>query len=377
MAGPAVAAMTRNTPLRELIVHVGGPKTGSTQLQFRLARGREALLEAGLDYPERAPNWGTPRSMGNVPDLRDDPGALEDAVSLADPRATRGVLVSSELLLRHLFLQPDALERMARDAVRLGFDRLRLLLVIRDPMELAPSNWQQYVRGPMRLAVPLDRWTAEDFDTPQQVASVLSQAEASPLIERTVLNFSRSRAETPARILAALGLDPQDPAFAPSVVELEEREGRNPSLSIGETTFLRAFNAASPGAPGLLGFASELRSMPGRATRARRPSADAQRAALVRLAPALDAIDALVPEAERPRRDVLPGDEGLQTVEIFEGQLHHLGDAAGRIVAELHAKSLEADRLRRHLARIEPAAKRYARLRGLIPGPLRRLLGGG
>lgn len=49
---------------RELLLHIGQPKTGTTTLQFVLNEARDALRSQGVLFPDIYPHWGNAEIMG-------------------------------------------------------------------------------------------------------------------------------------------------------------------------------------------------------------------------------------------------------------------------------------------------------------------------
>lgn len=128
--------------MTRVVLHIGPHKTGTTYLQQRFVALRDALRDAGFDYPER---WQD-HLHGHHSLARDlaDPArevagplaALLDAAA----RAERGLLLSSE---NFEDLPPAGLARLA---AALAGHRTEIVYFARRWSGLLPSAWQEAVK---------------------------------------------------------------------------------------------------------------------------------------------------------------------------------------------------------------------------------------
>lgn len=117
-------------------------------------------------------------------------------------------------------------------------------------------------------------------------------------------------------------------------VSLPAVERVNRSLSPPETVLQRALNRRLTNRPGVLADAlcERLPEIPV----PRMPvSTEAQSAFLERLAPALDRVDAVLPEGQRYRRDILPADPAAGSMAMTAEQLEVIGDVLGAEINRL------------------------------------------
>lgn len=181
--------------MRTLYLHVGHGKTGSSYLQSAFVKNRAALAAHGLTYPEdpsdaRALAGGITIGNGRalIQALRSRWRAFWLIRRLRRPAGH--VLFSSEFLFGALSDAPmvERLEEIARDA---GFDRIEILLFIRDPLDHLPSFFQQkvkregFVGGVRRISLI--------YPVPLRVASLMRGVEGRAMIGLTVRNYSRRR----------------------------------------------------------------------------------------------------------------------------------------------------------------------------------------
>jgi len=136
-----VDARAEPAPGRRLILHVGPHKTGSTYLQNRLLKTRDALLHHGWDYPElglrqfaqhRIYHW----LLGNAAAARDVTDASFSEMVAQTPR----LILSSE---DFVYLAPDRLRKLK---ALLPETDVQVVYFIRTPVDVWPSHWQELVR---------------------------------------------------------------------------------------------------------------------------------------------------------------------------------------------------------------------------------------
>jgi hypothetical protein len=141
---------------REVLLHIGVHKTGTTAIQAALAAARPELRQQGVLY---AGDTGSHfHAAASVVGRRlgwDDGGRVIDISRWEDlaeeARSAPGkVVLSSEVFCEATH---EVAQRIATD---LRPDRLRVLVTLRPLEHLLPSNWQQYVKT--GLATPYDDW---------------------------------------------------------------------------------------------------------------------------------------------------------------------------------------------------------------------------
>lgn len=131
---------------KQVFLHVGLPKTGTTFLQAVLAASRDRLEDAGICYP----GMGTAHFLA-AQDLtqhlfmgRPDPrvaGSWSKVVRQAKRAKTNGVVISHELFT---MAQPDQIAR-ARDD--LSPATLHVVLTVRDFERQIPAVWQERLKN--------------------------------------------------------------------------------------------------------------------------------------------------------------------------------------------------------------------------------------
>jgi hypothetical protein len=195
-----------------LYLHIGHNKTGTTFIQSLFLENRDRLRGLGIVYPhggadEDGIDLTEMTPVGNARHLLKTPQTLAKGVRAAAAGAGQSVLFSSEILFKNL-CDRDDLAFVPETAARLGFDRVKLLLLVRDPIPLAVSIWQQKVKGWAGETRPLERFIAESFDWPQRALRLLEELDRTPGIEVELHNHGALRGALKPMCERWLGLEP-------------------------------------------------------------------------------------------------------------------------------------------------------------------------
>jgi hypothetical protein len=204
-----------------LYLHVGHGKTGSSYLQSWLAINAGVLETAWARvYPLRSPvthraeSLGVQSrfSMGNGFILED---LLESGRSTGFREAARAIaphpnslVFSCERFMKSLRGRTGVIEGAARDA---GFDGVKYLLFVRDPLEHACSLYAEMVKAHGYTST-LEEWFLE-YDLLDHVEAFLASLDRRPRSELRVANYSRCRERVVEELGAWLGIDAASPSF--------------------------------------------------------------------------------------------------------------------------------------------------------------------
>lgn len=173
-----------------LYVHIGHHKTGSTFLQNTLALSTASLRAAGCEFPVapglRAKLERNPARINSGNGSGLFTGAADRI--LADLPHPDKLILSSETLYFDVEAAsfPDAVARLNE-----RYGPVRMLLFVRDPVELLISGWQQSVKrhgGRARIETFFGRDSYVG-----ELLRVLERLRDTPGIELTVQNYSRVR----------------------------------------------------------------------------------------------------------------------------------------------------------------------------------------
>lgn len=128
--------------MKNLILHIGHGKTGSSYLQSMLALNHELLSKYSIDYPgaqfqENAKAGKV--SAGNGKDFAINRRNLEEMISIAKNSEHQNILFSSEVFFSAL--NEKKLKRMQEGL------NLRIIIYTRNTIDYKISQWHQSVKG--------------------------------------------------------------------------------------------------------------------------------------------------------------------------------------------------------------------------------------
>jgi hypothetical protein len=251
LRGTTATPGPREVPLRELTVHIGMDKTGTTSTQKFLATNRRRLAETGLLYP-RSP--GSPRHTRVSLSVKTDAQLAQTrawyAQAASDPdemrRAFRRglqreiarsgaerMLLSDEVLYA---CPDDAVVRLGELGRRLA-RRVRVVVYLRRQDDHLLSGYQEVVKG--GSALRLDEYAAGDLSRTYDYRRRLAQWQDLMAPDELVVRpFDRARFPE-----GSLLHDFLDACAVPVPVEdLEPTSDRNASLDAEAVEFLRLYN---------------------------------------------------------------------------------------------------------------------------------------
>lgn len=147
---------------KQLVLHVGLPKTATTALQFWCHDQRDALASLGVRYPTCEIDQDVPKHQYIVGELFK--GALPQTEEALRKSREPVLVLSSEGLSNHFYDFPaESLAHFRELATSLGY-RVSVFLVFRDPSVWLRSYYKQAV---LNISSPQFEWgtsrTYEDF----------------------------------------------------------------------------------------------------------------------------------------------------------------------------------------------------------------------
>ena len=151
-----IAARPDAVPEGSIVVHIGPPKTATTQVQAALYAARPVLRAHGVRHAgaNRHPAGSVSAVLGRrsgfagdvVPPITRWTNLVSAIHRAAEPR----VIVSSEFFAD---ATPEDVRRVVDD---LGPDRVRVVITLRPLARILPSQWMQYVCD--GSGIPWDKW---------------------------------------------------------------------------------------------------------------------------------------------------------------------------------------------------------------------------
>tara|TARA_A200000159_G_scaffold52201_2_gene48148 strand:+ start:5163 stop:6095 length:933 start_codon:yes stop_codon:yes gene_type:complete len=214
--------------LKELLLHVGQDKTGSSFIQSTLANSIEVLKQANICYPINKKVMQASKgkiSSGNAGLLLN----LADVVKLDN---SDKYLFSSEKLFRTLFddAHMNAIQNLKE---ALGITKIKVLLYIREPLEHFSSAYQQAIkRGGYTESV---QEFVKLYAHTKKVCDFVTKCNNTPDVDLTVINYSDQKHKLINTLEKWLAIE-SGKLIEPTMKRV------NRSLSLGELEFQRVAN---------------------------------------------------------------------------------------------------------------------------------------
>ena len=324
-----------------LYIHAGHSKTGTSWLQAALRENSTALARCGLAYPilggvgdqeDTEIGQGNGLALATCPDDTVAAGLS----TIAHAAAPAGVVLSSEEFFSKLtFCDDPAIFPQATQTA--GFERIELLLFIRNPVGHAASLWQQYLKTGGG-SVPIEA-LFEKYRIPESVAQFLDRFMFMENVRVTCLNYDRHRKDLLTPLCAWLG-QPENALTPPKASNI------NRGMTRSELALQVALNRQI-GKAGRVFSDALCCGLPDLIPDRIYPDISCQKAMIDRLASALARVNAYLPEEERYRCDFEPDSEEAvgETLTFSLRQIETIGAALGREIRRLRLE-VSAQRLR-------------------------------
>lgn len=187
---------------KQLFLHVGHGKTGSSYIQSILSTHRETIFnDLSIFYPvlERDRSAEGKISSGNGAIFLRDPGNFDHVNQEA---GFKSLLYSSEFLFA---LDKNWLNRKNIDALLKFYERINVLLFVRNPDEMLSSSYQQAVKRSGYVGT-IDDYTP-NFNFYRSVEVFIKKINQHPEINLSVFNYSNSKKKVAEILSTWLGSD--------------------------------------------------------------------------------------------------------------------------------------------------------------------------
>ncbi|SDI92010.1 hypothetical protein [Aliiruegeria lutimaris] len=324
--------------MRDVILHVGHGKTGTSAIQSWLAQNKRAVAAAGIVYPDH-PSLSRARRCGVTSgNIRDDVGALVERLEAEDLKwpTDRAILFSNELLFWKL---EEIIEAYAHLRSRYNF---KVVLFIRNPLEMANSAYHQRVKRGGE--------TGSFEDHLQQEAHLLHAEHCHRLLSKTdietrLINYSARSSEVVGAFIDALELEKGGTL---GHVEKSMPIRVNRSLSYFELELVKQLNKLSGRQSGwdfsdcLVELAPDIESY--------RFTAEGEllNRFQERFSASVDYFNGFLPAEDRLALESAPCDRQNGPQEIDARQLEAIAVAVGSILEDREAVRRELKRVVRH-----------------------------
>jgi hypothetical protein len=305
-----------------LYLHIGHCKTGSSWIQSSFQLSHDSLKEKGIVYPLGhgiyLDNSETLlHTAGNAIGMFETEAEFIAALSANRLTDNRSLLLSSEDIFRVLWKENIALEL----ALLHGFDQVKVLLFIRDPVGYAVSHWQQVVKENTLHRLSLEAYFSI-VNTLEGVKAIVDQMNSSKGVALTVLNYSRCKDRLLEEVAAWLDV-PTETLVVPAVTRV------NRSMTPSELLLVQHLERYIP-APIPSHIARDLCTyLPNVKTPKLLPSLVVQEALWARLLPVITHINAHIPQEQGYQCDICPPDPELENVVFSIDQIDCIAKSLG------------------------------------------------
>ena len=307
-------------------------------MQAALRENAKALAAVGLGYPvfEGIGNEkGAEIGQGNGLGLATSPtGEVEMRLRMIDQTSfPAGIVLSSEEFFPRFSMNDDP-GRLVKAFQAADFDRVKILLFIRNPVGHAASLWQQYLKTAGGTA-PIEAFF-EKYSVPARVALFLEKFGSLEHVDLTCLSYDRHRHRLLSALEEWLGL-PRAALAEPVAATV------NRGLTWAELALQLALNRRIGKSGRILSDALCV-ELPDLKPDRIRPAPACQRTMCERLAPVLERVNAQLPEEERYWSDIDRETENpeARVLQLCPEQIELVGAALGSEIRRLRqARSSE------------------------------------
>lgn len=229
------------------------------------------------------------------------------------------VLFSSEQLFLHISRVPDFRTKLKEFCTAHGFKNVRILLFIRDPLPHAESSYQQMIKRGGQTFKPNKAFA--NYKNPLWTEKLLASPPDLPNLVIDVFNYGRHKRDLIPIVSRFLGIADG------TIPEVAERRV-NRSMTAAELTMQRAVNQYLGDTGGFISDAL-CNLAPDIESEWAYPPYPAQKKMLDRLAGAISAVNAIVPESERYQSDLQMPTRQSANLQLSREQINIIGQAVG------------------------------------------------
>lgn len=321
-----------------LYIHIGHGKTGSSWIQTCLRMSRDALLQKGILYApgdDRYLNHPNRITSGNGSNLFKSKIDFENHLKENQNREVASLLFSSE----HIFwdiIESDADRYLEETAKVHGFDQVKLLLFIRNPIAMAVSIWQQRIkrRGDHDVTLSnLHERMEIGYDSVVFVEELFTRLKKYSHVDLTVRNYSVCRDRLIEVTAEWLGV-PAGIFTQPAIRRV------NRSLTWSELVFQKSLNSII-GPSGNLFSDPLCENLPDMEHEPIFPPVALQKAIWDKLSPHIERINDQIPENHRYQCDIQEPFSPPDKLTFSPEQINIISESLGNEILRL--RNLHSD----------------------------------
>jgi hypothetical protein len=307
--------------MKTVYLHIGHGKTGTSGFQSLLARGQKKLRKNKILYPDHPSLSGARANSittGNLTVSADDNWLINKIIPTIEANpGYESYIFSSEFLFWHQAPLVQGCEQYRKD---LNF---KVLLCIRNPLEMLSSTYQQLVKRDGYCDV-FDRFLISlNFTEPHLVhAAQLVQLYESLNIDYVLLNYSHYGFGVTRRLAEIIGID--------SLLNkrILNTPNVNRSLDVAELQLLLMVNSIMGREAGILLSDLLVNKLPDKPSNSLPISSDERAKLYENIKPSLDLLNARLPAQEQIAvEEPRDGDNGVIHFLLDDDQIKIAKDA--------------------------------------------------
>lgn len=198
---------------RILYLHAGAVKTGTTAIQNVLENCREQLKSQHLIYPL---SYGATSSQSGLISrngttlFNDEETTIEVLQSAVKPTGRRDSILFSNENMLYRAVKNNCFASAAHFAQKFGFDSVKVLFILRDPIVHAASVWNQNVANGIQTK-SIDDWI-QSADYIRIFSRGLCLMRSLSNVQLEVRNYSHIRDDLFSTFFSWLGIEPCEPS---------------------------------------------------------------------------------------------------------------------------------------------------------------------
>lgn len=324
-----------------LFLHIGHGKTGTSWIQTCLRLNRESLANHGIIYA-RGEDWLIDKpniiTSGNAQNLFKSKINFETILDNNRLTTGKALLFSSEHIFMDL-IRANADEFIEKVAFAKGFDKIKILLFIRNPISSAVSVLQQRTKRRGNTEVLLTN-LHENVEICSNrvyyIENILNRFEKFNSIELTVRNYSRCKDQLLNEL--ALWLEVPEEIFQKPVVSRINR-----SMTYSELMLQKELNRFL-GSSGNLLSDPLCEELPDIEPDIILPPLFVQEAIWKQVQPAIERINKRLPEAHRYQCDIRQPDALPETLTFNQRQIEVIAESLGKEILSLRNQIENAEK---------------------------------
>jgi hypothetical protein len=337
-----------------LFLHIGHGKTGTSWIQACLRLNRDSMAQQGIIYAsgeDRFIDQPNRITSGNASNLFKSKEDFESQLSQNQIKTGEALLFSSEHIFVY-FIRSNAIDYFEEIAEKYGFDNIKVLLFIRNPITLAVSTWQQRIkrRGEYNVSLSnLHEHPDIGWDRVFSVEYLITCLEKCRNVSLSIRNYSNCSDRLIDEVADWLEVPVE-------IFSVQPVNRINRSLTWSEQSFQTSLNKII-GRSGRIFSDPLCEKLPDIIPEKILPPLEVQDAIWSSLSETIEQLNLQIPEKHRYQCDVRQPDPLPETLTFSKRQIEVVAESLGNEILNLRQQLEKANKTISNL-KDEPAAPR-------------------